>query len=58
MGRRDDEGGRQLPDLGRDGAGAGDPVAGRDQGSGRHRANAELGLLDAAVAERIAAAGD
>ena len=58
VGRRDPQGRRQLPGLGR--ARARSPVVrwlGRIKGAAA-RANAELGLLDADLAERIAAAAD
>ena len=58
LGRRDHQGGRQLPGLGRDRPGAGDPLARPDQGRRGRAVNAELGLLDGDLAERIAAAAD
>ena len=58
MGLGDEQGDRQLPGLGRAGAHGGRADARPDQGGRGARVNGELGLLDAAIAERIAAAGD
>ena len=57
VGRRDPQGRRQLPRVRRARAGRVVRWLGRIKGAAA-RANAELGLLDADLAERIAAAGD
>ena len=57
LGRRDPQGRRQLPRVRRARAGRGRALARRVKGAAA-RANADLGLLDAELAERIAAAGD
>ena len=57
LGRRDEQGRRQLPGLRRDHSRSGSALARSHQGGGRAH-NAQLGLLDQGLADRIAAAGD
>ena len=58
LGRRDDQGGRQLPGLRRARPGPGDPLARRGSRAPPRASTPSSGLLDADVAERIAAAAD
>ena len=58
LGRRDDEGRRELPDLRRARSGAGDPLARPDQGRRRTRQRASSACSTPTSRERIAAAAD